>query len=256
MVGARFCERRPRAFFSVDIEMAVEVTVLTLAFDPLLEGFPNERLRDFLVGRELLSVDSFSFVQGGVPYWSLCITYRRLRGQDEPKNDDPKETVTPDAKARKDAFRDLLSELDERERVAYDRLRGWRRETAHEQGLAPYMICNDRALLELVRRRPRTKAGLLEVKGIGEKKVHRSCRHPRRASGPVPRAVRPVLPRQDAPGARRGRERLRVRQRSFHGSQGAVPAGSDGTDQGRPDPTPDTRPLGHEPSRHCPKDLR
>jgi len=151
--------------------MALEVSILTLAFDPLLEGFPNERLRDFLVGRELLSVDSFSFVQGGVPYWSLCITYRRLRGQDEPKNDDPKETVTPDAKARKDAFRDLLSELDERERVAYDRLRGWRRETAHEQGLAPYMICNDRALLELVRRRPRTKAGLLEVKGIGEKKV-------------------------------------------------------------------------------------
>ena len=151
--------------------MTIEATILTLAFDPLLEGFPNERLRDFLVDREILSVDSFSFVHGGIPYWSLCITYRKLRGQDESLDEDSDEKSTPVAKARKDAFRDLLSELDERERVAYDRLRGWRRERAHQEGHAPYMICNDRALLELVRRRPRTRAGLLEVKGIGEKKV-------------------------------------------------------------------------------------
>ena len=41
--------------------MAIEVTTITLAFDPLLEGFPNERLRDYLADRELLSVESFPF---------------------------------------------------------------------------------------------------------------------------------------------------------------------------------------------------
>ena len=46
----------------VSQDMRVEVTILTLAFDPLLEGFPNERVRDFLVDREILSVDTFSFV--------------------------------------------------------------------------------------------------------------------------------------------------------------------------------------------------
>jgi len=69
--------------------MTIAATILTLAFDPLLEGFPNERLRDFLVDRKILSVDSFSFVQGGIPYWSLCITYRRLRGPEAPLDADP-----------------------------------------------------------------------------------------------------------------------------------------------------------------------
>lgn len=152
--------------------MTIEVTTITLAFDPLLEGFPNERLRDLLADREILAVDSFSFERGGVPYWSLCITYRRLRGETGEDEEQPGEVKKAgDGKAQKDAFRELLSELDERERVAYDRLRGWRRETAHAEGHAPYMVCNDRALLEIVRRRPRTRAGLLEVKGIGEKKV-------------------------------------------------------------------------------------
>ena len=152
-------------------DMTIEVTTLTLAFDPLLGGFPNERLRDFAVGREMLAVDSFSFVHGGIPYWSLCLTWRKLRGEDDLHAQPGHEDDQPENKASKDAFRELLSELDERERVAYDRLRAWRRETAHSAGQAPYMICNDRALLELVRRRPRTKAGLLEVKGIGEKKA-------------------------------------------------------------------------------------
>jgi len=167
--------RNARDFLALPMvfqDMTIEVTTITLAFDPLLEGFPNERLRDFLAGREILAVDSFSFERGGVPYWSLCITYRRLRGQGgEDEGGQAGPPRTEQATARKDAFRELLSELDERERVAYDRLRGWRRETAHAKGHAPYMVCNDRALLEIVRRRPRTKAGLLEVKGIGDKKV-------------------------------------------------------------------------------------
>jgi hypothetical protein len=33
---------------------SLEVTTLTLPFDPLLGGFPNERLRDYLHERELL----------------------------------------------------------------------------------------------------------------------------------------------------------------------------------------------------------
>ena len=56
-------------------DMTIEVTTLTLAFDPLLEGFPNERLRDFAVGREILAVDSFSFVHG----WRCPAGSRRWR---------------------------------------------------------------------------------------------------------------------------------------------------------------------------------
>ena len=65
--GISLCVRGERAqsaaiFLMVSQDMRVEVTILTLAFDPLLEGFPNERVRDFLVDREILSVDTFSFV--------------------------------------------------------------------------------------------------------------------------------------------------------------------------------------------------
>ena len=40
---------------------------------PLLEGFPNERVRGFLHGRELVSVEAFPFTHAGRPHGSLCL---------------------------------------------------------------------------------------------------------------------------------------------------------------------------------------
>ena len=50
-------------------------------------------------------------------------------------------------------------------------MRDLRREYAIERAWAPYMICSDKALRGMCRRRPRTLDELLEVPGIGEKKA-------------------------------------------------------------------------------------
>lgn len=53
----------------------------------------------------------------------------------------------------------------------FERLRELRREFALERQWAPYMICSDKALRGMCRQRPATREELLEVPGIGEKKV-------------------------------------------------------------------------------------
>lgn len=74
---------------------------------------------------------------------------------------------------------DLLREeaaLDARPRTGddaalFERLRTLRREFALEREWAPYMVCSDKALRGMCRRRPTTIDELLEVPGIGEKKA-------------------------------------------------------------------------------------
>ncbi len=53
----------------------------------------------------------------------------------------------------------------------FERLRELRRDFAAERQWAPYMICSDKALRGMCRRRPLTRVELLEVPGIGEKKA-------------------------------------------------------------------------------------
>ncbi|MDE0892910.1 MAG: HRDC domain-containing protein, partial [Planctomycetota bacterium] len=53
----------------------------------------------------------------------------------------------------------------------FESLRELRRELAAERGIPPYLICNDRTLTALASRRPKDRAGLLEIPGIGEKKA-------------------------------------------------------------------------------------
>jgi len=50
-------------------------------------------------------------------------------------------------------------------------LRALRRRLARERAVPPYLLFNDRTLVELVERRPRDRAELLGVVGIGEKKA-------------------------------------------------------------------------------------
>ncbi len=153
--------------------MDQDVTILTLPFDPHLEGFSNERLRDHLHGRALVRCDSFPFVVAGRPFWSVLLVTRPLGGADGAAVLAPPAAAPAPAPAELEqaARRDLLRDMDELTRALFDRLRGWRRTVAHDEGRAPYMICNDQTLATLALTRPRTKTGLTGVRGLGEKKV-------------------------------------------------------------------------------------
>jgi DNA helicase-2/ATP-dependent DNA helicase PcrA len=65
------------------------------------------------------------------------------------------------------------SQLDDDAKALFDALKEWRTAKARAAAMPPYVICNDRTLLEIAARRPRTTTALLAVHGLGEVKVSR-----------------------------------------------------------------------------------
>jgi ATP-dependent DNA helicase RecQ len=57
------------------------------------------------------------------------------------------------------------------DRDLFEALREMRRDVARERGVPPYVVGHDSMLRELARDRPTTRAGLLAVRGMGEKKA-------------------------------------------------------------------------------------
>lgn len=53
----------------------------------------------------------------------------------------------------------------------YERLRALRRALADKAGIPPYVICQDAALADMAAARPATPEALLDIKGMGEKRV-------------------------------------------------------------------------------------
>jgi ATP-dependent DNA helicase RecQ len=52
-----------------------------------------------------------------------------------------------------------------------DFLKNWRREKAKAEGLSPYLVLTNRTLLNIAMENPRTIDDLMEIGGIGEKKM-------------------------------------------------------------------------------------
>jgi ATP-dependent DNA helicase RecQ len=65
------------------------------------------------------------------------------------------------------------AEVPEEAHALLDALREWRSREAREQGKPPYVVAHDRLLAELCVARPRSKAELAEIAGIGPAKLER-----------------------------------------------------------------------------------
>jgi len=52
------------------------------------------------------------------------------------------------------------------DRVLFEALRGLRRSIAEERGVPPYLVFSDASLRDMARLKPRSRAALLEVKGV------------------------------------------------------------------------------------------
>ncbi len=66
---------------------------------------------------------------------------------------------------------DPAASLDAEALARYDALRAWRNRRAIELGTAAYLVVSNRALAGVAERLPADKPELLEVKGLGHKKV-------------------------------------------------------------------------------------
>lgn len=68
----------------------------------------------------------------------------------------------------------LKLEADNEEKVLnnmlFNKLKLWRRDIAIQEGVKPYIIFSDATLIELCNKLPQNEEGLLEIRGMGEKK--------------------------------------------------------------------------------------
>ena len=87
---------------------------------------------------------------------------------------------TPDAapragrRRRRDERRgEAAAELAGDELDLFDALRAWRRGEASRQGLPPYVIFHDQTLVDIAKVRPRSRADLSAINGIGQGKLDR-----------------------------------------------------------------------------------
>jgi ATP-dependent DNA helicase RecQ len=83
-----------------------------------------------------------------------------LARQRQPRRDAPRPSSRVEAESWQGVDRDL-----------FERLRATRLDVARSRGVPPYVIFHDATLREMARRRPRTRADLLEVKGVGTRKA-------------------------------------------------------------------------------------
>jgi len=139
------------------------VRVFTLGFNPATERFDDEPVRDFLGDKEVVSISDHFFLRDAAPYLALVVCYRPSVPQTTRAGESGDTT-----RKRDESWRDALGKADW---PLFNRLRDWRGERAKAEGIPPYVICNNRQLVEVLRRRPTKLAELAEVDGFGDAKL-------------------------------------------------------------------------------------
>ena len=128
----------------------MHLRIFTLPFDPVLEGFPDEIVSEFSLNKRVHKLDSQFFQQEGKTYWAVSVHYEIVaKGEDKTRD------------------------LDENQKLLFERLREWRKETAHKDGIPVYLIATNQQLVEIVRRKVKTLDGLKGIKGLGRGKTER-----------------------------------------------------------------------------------
>jgi ATP-dependent DNA helicase RecQ len=127
-----------------------------LLFEGLLVEDPNE-------GRPLIGLGDGATVK------AVYRGERRVKVRQEPEGS---EGSARSGRTRRRA-REALEPVANEDRALYDALKAWRKDTAAEQGVPPYVVFHDRTLLEIARGRPASLPELANIGGVGEGKLAR-----------------------------------------------------------------------------------
>jgi ATP-dependent DNA helicase RecQ len=137
----------------------------------LLKEYSSREIRHFI--DQLVAQEHLDVAQGDYPTLSVTATGREiLKGAREPTLF----RLPKPAKAAQKRSSSLARIAWDVEGIALDEglfesLRQLRRKLAHERGVPPYLIFNDRTLAELAARRPATPQEFRSVRGVGDKKA-------------------------------------------------------------------------------------
>jgi len=150
----------------------MEFRVLTLRYCPTQGAVDDGPLIALGRDHEVLSMREHFFMVRDVPHL-LCVLGCR------PRSPAPREpaAIQP-ARAADSAAPDLPNPpssepITADDRRLYDIIRAWRNQTAHHDGVPPYVVLTNRNVEALVRERPQTPTALAKIRGIGKAKVER-----------------------------------------------------------------------------------
>ena len=138
--------------------------VITLHFSVVMNGFDDTPLTAFIQDKSVLSLRDHFFVHNEKPYLAVVVVY------------DPVAEPTGKGKgatrrgSRDESWRTLLSD---EQMPLFDTLRSWRAEQSKQEGIPPYVICNNRQLAQIVAARPQTLSALMQIDGLGKAKVEK-----------------------------------------------------------------------------------
>jgi len=158
------------------------VDVLRGADNERIRKFSHEHLTTYGIGQEYSHAEWISLVRQLIHRGYLlqdiaAFSVLKLTPQAREllRNEEPLELARPrvqerKAKKKKSAAAIELSEDDLR---LFETLREIRKQLAVEQGVPPYVIFGDTALVEMSRERPSSDDEFLEINGVGEVKLER-----------------------------------------------------------------------------------
>lgn len=136
------------------------IRIITLRFSAALEGFDDSPLIDFIKDKSVLSLREHFFIRNEVPYLAVVVIYEPVLEQEKPQ--------VSKQKQRDESWRGLLKDTD---MPLFDNLRSWRAERCKQDGIPPYVICNNKELARLVLARPQNLSGLMQIEGFGQGKI-------------------------------------------------------------------------------------
>ena len=135
----------------------MQVKVITLKYDHIIRKIDDSSLTNFIKDKEVISVRDHFFMKDKCPYLVMVITYKQ-NAMAEPVSE--KKSKGKD----KDKWRELI---DEDEMPLFNTIREWRAERARQDGVPPYVICNNLEIAHMIKKMPQSLNKLSEIEGFG-----------------------------------------------------------------------------------------
>lgn len=125
--------------------------IITIPFDTVTKAFSADDLNAFCINKKVISTKIEFFKEERQAYWTVFIEYEPVL---EKNGNEP-------------------AGLTEAGRLCYEKLRQWRKVTAENEGIPPYVIAKNSHLGEIVKKQIKTLEGLKKLNGFGTKKIEK-----------------------------------------------------------------------------------
>lgn len=127
----------------------MQVRIFTLPFDEKTESFGDELITEFCRNKKVLRIETAFFVREKMPFWSAAIHY---------------DTVIQE--------KDMPREMNDAQKLLFQRLRVWRLELSQKSGKPPYLIATNLQFQRMIELRCTTLESLKQVERFGKSRIN------------------------------------------------------------------------------------